>query len=182
MACELVQFLPLEKRPFIRKSEAIATVIAFAVGWWWSKSLGVAVGLGIVSWFVTGVVNAKRIDTTVLSAAEKDMARRGYHPDFRLGHALIDSKARVVAFVDLLARNYALYRANDILGWEHQWIDKTSAAVNFWGTDVNANTARSSNVLVIKTNNPSNPLYKLRMPNDRVCEVWMARLDAIFNG
>lgn len=77
--------------------------------------------------------------------------------------------------------SYDLYDLTDILGWEHQWVDKTQTNRNMMGT-LNSTTARAKSVLVLKSNNPHKPLYKVSMLSHAQGEAWMARLGAMING
>lgn len=182
MACEHIQLLPSTKRPLFTKSEAFAAIGGFAVGWLWSRSVGVALALALVGMLIGAYVSSVKISKALYKEANEDLARRGHNTDFQIGSALIDSKAKTIAFVDLAAKTYDLYRTHDILDWEHQWINKTDLATNVWGNNIRGKTRQDSNVLVIKTSNPAKPLYKISLDSHSSGEEWIARLSAIFNG
>lgn len=181
MSYELIQFSSDTQRPKFGKVEMLSMGIPFVAGWMLS-GMGTGIFMAIVGLGVGGIILSLKRNNEVLREAKNHFAKRGHNVDFQLGHVLIDAKAKVIAFVDLSKRSYDLYGARDILGWEHQWIDKTTASANVWGDNIRANTRQVNNVLVIKTKNPAKPLYKVPLINYRTGEQWVARLDAIING
>lgn len=130
--------------------------------------------LGCVIWLI-------KSNRATYQAAKADLVKRGHSPDFQVGSALIDSKSKIIAFVNLGAKTYDLYGTRDILGWEHQWVNKTEVSTNAWGDRARSSSSAVDNVLAFKTNNPAKPLYKVKLASHREGEEWMARLGAIIN-
>ncbi len=180
MACELVRFAS-PKQPGFLRTASLAMAGAYFAGWVIS---GVAAGilLAIVGLAVGSFIWLSKRGKEVARAVKADFVKRGLNADFQVGSVFIDSKAKAIAFVDSSSGSYDLYSARDILGWEHQWEDRTSATTNAWGTAVHSRTTQANNVLVFKTNNPAKPLYKVPLFSHQAGEQWMARLGAIING
>ncbi|HUW51557.1 MAG TPA: hypothetical protein VMV75_11140 [Sulfuricella sp.] len=181
MAYELIQFSSATQQPRFGKIAIWVAGVPFVAGWMLS-GMGVGIFWAIVGLAASGIVLSLKRNKEVYGAAKTDLAKRGHNIDFQLGNALIASKEKVIAFVNLSNKSYDLYDAHDILEWEHQWIDKTTASTNVWGNNVHSNTRRANNVLVIKTNNPAKPLYKIPLISHSAGEQWVARLGAIING
>lgn len=181
MTYELIQLSSSENQPKFGKIAGLTTAVAFVAGWGLSGKMGVGGIWAFVGFVVGSIIWFIKRNNTVYSDAKTDLVSRGYNIDFQVGNALIDSKAKVIAFVDLASRTYDLYSACDILGWEHQWTDKTTASTNAWGDSIRAHTRQASNILVFKTNNLAKPLYKVPLVSHQAGEQWMARLDAIIN-
>lgn len=181
MTYELVKFAPLDNGPKFWRVAGGAAVIMFAAGWMLSGKMGAGSGWAVAGLAIGSFIWFVKRNNSVYGAAKADLAKRGHNADFQIGNALIDSKARIFAFVDLAAKTYDFYSAHDILGYEHQWVDKIDASTNVWGDKIRANTSQAGNVLVFKTNNPAKPLYKVPLVNHRAGEEWMARLAAIIN-
>lgn len=181
MAYEFVRFTSTNQLPRLRTMAGGPAIIAFLAGWiFGGLSTGffwavVVLMIGSLFWFV------KR-NKAVYEAAKSDLSKRGYNVDFQVGNALIDSRAKIIAFVDLASCTYDLYSAGDILGWEHQWVNHTEVTSNVWRTQANSTTRQTRNEIVFKTNNPGKPLYKVPVTSYRAGEEWMARLGAIING
>jgi hypothetical protein len=87
-------------------------------------------------------------------------------------HFAIDSAAGKIAFVEPLTMSYDLYDMVDILGCEHQWINKS---------DSNDRLTKKNNVLIFKTRNPHQPLYKFGVLSHATGELWLARINALLN-
>lgn len=181
MAYELIQFSSLENQPQFGKFAGGGAAVAFVGGWMSSGKPGTGALFAIAGLMIGSIVWFILRNNSVYAAAKADLAKRGHHTDFQVGNAFLDSKTKVIAFVDLQAKTYDLFRGQDILGWEHQWVDKVSASTNVWGDNIRANTRQASNVLVFKTTNLAKPLYKVPLISHRAGEEWVVRLGAIFN-
>lgn len=184
MAHELVRFTSTNLQLQFGKKVGMPAIIAFLAGWILGEiSVGIfwAVATLVIGGLVLFVKHNKAIYEAACTAARSDLSTRGYNVDFQVGTALIDSKSKIIAFVDLANKSYDLYGARDILGWEHQWVDKTTATTNAWGNQSSATTRQTNNAIVFKTNNPAKPLYKVPVISHRDGEEWMARLGAIIN-
>lgn len=106
-------------------------------------------------------------------AAKEHLAQRGIKADLEFAHQLvIDSVAGKVAFVTPATMSYQLYDRTDLLGCEHQWVVKSNAS---------GRLSRTQNVLVFKTRNAQQPLYKIRMFDHATGELWLARMNAVLN-
>lgn len=183
MAYEMVQFSPVEGGPPFGRIAVGTAAITFAAGTMLSGSMGVG-GL----WAITGLVLMLigiliwliQRNKEVCGNAKAHLTKQGNEVDFQLGNALIDSRAKVIAFVDVNKRTYDRYCTRDILGLEHQWVNKTTASG--LGNNIVTNTRQIDNVVVFKTNNPAKPLYKVPVGSYEAGELWMARLGAIING
>lgn len=136
----------------------------------------------VIGFAIGGIIWRGRRAKAMYEAAKSDLVKRGIKPKYQVGNALIDPASGAFAFVDMKAKAYDLYFARDILGWEHQWVNTTTASTNVWGNNFRASTSRTDNALVFKTSNPAKPLYKVRVASHRIGEEWMARLDAIISG
>lgn len=181
MAYQRVQFSLSENRPRFGKIAGGVAVVAFMAGWMLSGNIGAGVVWAVAGLVVGSIVWFIKSNSALYEAAKADLGKRGHNADYQVGQALIDSKSKVIAFVDLGAKTYDFYSLYDILGYEHQWIDKIDGSTNVWGDKIRANTRQASNQLVFKTNNPAKPLYKVPLPNHRTGEEWMARLGAIIS-
>ena len=68
--------------------------------------------------------------------------------------------------------SYQVYDRWDILGCEHQWVTKSNS---------NGQLSKTQNVLVFKTRNAQQPLYKIRLFDHATAELWLARINAVLN-
>ncbi|ELX11340.1 hypothetical protein Jab_2c34590 [Janthinobacterium sp. HH01] len=68
--------------------------------------------------------------------------------------------------------SYQIYDRADILGCEHQWVNKSNS---------NGQLSKTENVLVFKTRNAQQPLYKIRLYDHATAELWLARMNAVLN-
>jgi hypothetical protein len=186
MAYEFVRITPTIPRSQFVMMAALPAAIAF-LGGWANGGSSTAITWAVVAFLIFGFIwffrHNKAVYDAILSAAKADLSTRGHNVDFQVGTAaLIDSKSKIIAFVDFANKAYDLYSVRDILGWEHQWVNKTAANTNVWGTQASVNTRQANNTIVFKTNNPSKPLYKIPVSSHRDGEEWMARLGAIIYG
>lgn len=181
MAYQFIEY-STGQRPSFSKYALIGSGVTGAWLGFIKMSLDLAIVGAVVGFLVSSVAWLVRRNINSMAAAKADFAKRGYKVDFQMETVLIDMSAKVLAFVDPFNARYELYAHQDILGWEHQWEDRVTAVTNVWGTAVNGRTTQGKNVLVFKTNNPSKPLYKVRILTHSLGEVYMARLSAIFNG
>lgn len=184
MAYEVVQFLCTNKQLPFKKMGAWGAGLGFIAGWVSSGKIGGGIISAIVGLLLAGITWFFKRDSEAireaLRASSANFAERGYNADFTIDNVLIDSKAKVIAFVNTAAKTYDLYSTDDILGWEHQWVNQTSTTTNPLG-GTHSRSMQTKNVLVFKTNNPQKPLYKARVSNHQEGDYWMARLNAIFN-
>lgn len=107
------------------------------------------------------------------AAAKQHLAEHGIKVDLEFARQLaIDSSAGKVAFVTPDTMSYQVYDRADILGCEHQWVTKS---------DTGGRLSKTQNVLVFKTRNAQQPLYKIRTFDHATGELWLARMNAILN-
>lgn len=105
--------------------------------------------------------------------AKAHLAKQGIKTDLEFPHELaVDSVSGKIVFVTPATMSYQVYDRMDLLGCEHQWVTKSSS---------NGRLSRSQNVLVIKTRNAQQPLYKIRVFNHATAELWLARMNAVLN-
>jgi len=142
-------------------------------------SLGVSICV-LVAGVVVAMVFWGKSNNEVKSALRNAVNNHGVIFDFDLGAMGIDTKNRKAVFFSG-GNGYDVYDLADILGWEHQWVNKTSTEKGAFGV-ARSTTRRAENVLVFKTNNPQKPIYKVGLRSHADGEVWMARLSAIING
>lgn len=185
MAHELVRFTSTNQQLQFGRRIGMPAIIAFLAGWI-LDGLSTGIFWAMITLVIGGLIlfvkHNKAVYEAACTAAKSDLSIRGYNVDFQIGTALIDPKAKIIAFVDIANCAYDLYSAQDILGWEHQWSDKTTTTTNAWGTQRSSATRQINNAIVFKTNNPEKPLYKVSVISHRAGEEWMARLGAIING
>lgn len=107
------------------------------------------------------------------AAAKAHLAARGMNTDFEFAEQLaVDSAAGKIAFVTPLSMSYQVYGRSDILGVEHQWVTRSGTG---------GRLSKAQNVLVFKTRNAHQPLYKIRMFDHATAELWLARMNAWLN-
>lgn len=107
------------------------------------------------------------------TAAKQHLAQRGIKADLEFAHQLaIDSVAGKVAFVTPATMSYQVYDRADLLGCEHQWVTRSNTS---------GRLSKTQNVLVFKTRNAQQPLYKIRMFDHATGELWLARMNAVLN-
>lgn len=110
---------------------------------------------------------------TSFAAARRHLAQHGVHVDLEFAQQLaVDSAAGKIVFVSPISMSYQVYDRNDLLGCEHQWVTRSST---------NGQLSRTQNVLVFKTRNPQQPLYKIRVFDHATAELWLARMNAVLN-
>ncbi len=107
------------------------------------------------------------------SEAKAHLLANGFQADMELRPVfVIDSAGKKIAFMDLQAMSYDVYDMQDILGCEHQWINKENK---------NGGMTKTQNILVFKTRNVHQPLYKFRPFDHATGELWLARINALLN-
>jgi hypothetical protein len=110
---------------------------------------------------------------TSFEAAKVHLAEAGIKVDLELPHQLaVDSSTGKIAFVAPANMSYQIYDRSDLLGCEHQWITKS---------DSRGQLSKSQNVLIFKTRNAQQPLYKIRVFDHATGELWLARINAVMN-
>lgn len=145
------------------KAESVAMIIFL---------LGFCISIGL---YRAGVV-LKRESAKSFIEAKQQLSSQGFHADFEHSpQLLIDSNAGKIAFVETGNAAYDLYNLSDVLSWDHQWVRKG-------GAKAGSKVEQIENVLVFKMKNPHKPLAKVYIPNHAYGELWMARLNALFNG
>lgn len=160
--------------------------ISFAFGWLLLGSIGwgilLAIG-GITIGILLPGYKIIRERGKSFSEAKKHLANHGCQADFELVPLLaIDSKSRKIAFVNPHMGSYDLYDFSDILGWEHQWVNKANTVSSLWSARVTyLQDSKTKNVLVFQTKNPHQPLYKISLLAHSAGEIWMARLNAMMS-
>jgi hypothetical protein len=182
MAFERVTFEVGSQVPRFWPTYATIGIPLFVSAWIVANSLAVGVFFGLASALIALLVWQQQSTKAYMKFAIDAFRQRGHQMDFQLGTLLIDSKAKVLAFVNLRQKSMDCYSARDILEWNHHWVDKTTTQVNAWGNLAHSRTRATQNEIVIKTNNPACPIYKIPIRGHGVGQVWMARLSAIVNG
>jgi hypothetical protein len=105
--------------------------------------------------------------------AKSHLLQHGFNADLEIARNFsIDTIAGKIAFMQLATMSYDLYDTFDILGCEHQWIEKH---------DSNGRLTKEKNVLVFRTRNPHTPLYKFNFFSHEQGELWLARVNAVLN-
>jgi hypothetical protein len=164
--------LPLIALSFLYngKFDSIIIILLFAA---------IAAGIGL-RWMAFVL---KRESAKSFLDAKRQFAKQGFNAE--LEHSpqlLIDSKAKKIAFVETGNALYDLYDLSDILGWEHQWLNKSKTSYSgLSGRTTTTKSEQANNVLVFKTNNVHKPLVKVAIPSYAQGELWMARLNALIN-
>jgi hypothetical protein len=106
-------------------------------------------------------------------AAKQHLAQHGVSVDLEFSQQLaVDSSSGKIVFVAPAAMSYQIYDRNDFLDCAHQWVSTSGP---------NGQLTRTQNILVFKTRNPQQPLYKIRMINHATAELWLARINAVLN-
>lgn len=185
MTFETVRYdKPLGKVSNLRDIAYMAT--AFGLGWlfggFWIGVLSfLAVPFILVGSRLVLMTNAWHAGFAV---AKRHMTKQGYTVDFEHDPRLmIDSKQRKVAVVTPAEGVYDLLDFNDILEWEHLWIDKSTPRKAMLNERVIGMTyTRENNRLVLKTRNPHTPRYEFPIGNYDTGQLWMARLGALLSG
>lgn len=110
---------------------------------------------------------------TSFAAAKAHLAKQGINADLEFPHELaVDSVSGKIAFVAPATMSYQIYDRADLLGCEHQWVTKSTS---------NGRLEKTKNVLIFKTRNAQQPLYKIRVFDHATAELWLARMNAILN-
>lgn len=179
MAFERIQFTNIDAKPGFLGIFAILGIPVFLFG---LIASGIVFGIALVfvCFIIAIFIWAFRRNHSRLTSAIEAFRQRGYNLDFQMGILLIDSKARVLAFVNLNQQTMDYYSTSDIRQWELQWVDRTTVTANAWGTT--ANTRETQNALVIQTNNPHTPIYRVPCLGHSIGQTWKARLSAVING
>jgi hypothetical protein len=150
-------------------------------------------GPGIVTWAMTsdttlgllvgsaGLVVAVIIRTIVrhfssnrsFAEAKAHLLENSFETDFELPRQFaIDSSKKKIAFVSTTTMTYEMYDMNDILGCEHQWVNKSGTG---------GRIEREKNTLIFRTRNPKQPQYKFQIMSHSQAELWLARINALLN-
>lgn len=182
MAFERVTFEVGNQVPRFCPTYAVIGIPIFVAAWVMANDLTVGAFCGLASALIAVMLWERQSAQARMKFAIDAFTQRGHQMDFQLGTLLIDSKAKVLAFVNLRQKSMDFYSARDILEWNHHWIDKTTTQVNAWGDRAHSRTRATQNEIVIKTNNPACPIYRIPIMGHGAGEVWMARLAAIVNG
>jgi hypothetical protein len=110
---------------------------------------------------------------TSFAAAKAHLAKRGINADLEFPYELaVDSVSGKIAFVVPAAMSYQVYDRADLLSCEHRWVIKSST---------NGRLSKTQNILVFKTRNAQQPLYKIRVFDHATAELWLARMNAVLN-
>ena len=110
---------------------------------------------------------------TSFAAAKAHLAKQGINADLEFPHELaVDSVSGKIVFVAPATMSYQVYDRADLLGCEHQWVTKSST---------NGRMSKTQNILVFKTRNAQQPLYKIRVFDHATAELWLARMNAVLN-
>jgi hypothetical protein len=140
------------------------------------SSTTVALLSGLAGFTALALVRSVRRYYSVKSSfaeAKVHLAARGMSADLEFAEQFaVDSVTGKIAFVTPLTMSYQIYDRSDILGVEHQWVTRTST---------NGRLSKTQNVLVFKTRNVQQPLYKIRMFGHPTGELWLARMNAWMN-
>lgn len=176
MAFERVTYKQVETKPGFLVLFALMGVPSFLYGWLMSGKLVVGIALAILAFLIAMVIWVLRRNQSHLSSAVEAFKQRGYHLDFQLGILLIDSKAKVLAFVHVGQHTMDYYSTRDIRQWQLQWVDRTVSS------GFSRSTHAVENAIVIETNNPQCPVYRVHCHGHATAQTWMARLSAIING
>ena len=179
MAFERVTYKSIGAKPGFLGTFALMGIPAFLYGWLQSGESVVGIALAVLAFIIAIVIWEFRRNHSRLLSAMEAFKQRGYNLDFQMGILLIDSKAKVLAFVNLNQRTMDYYSTRDIRQWELQWVDRTTVTANAWGAS--ANTRATQNALVIETNNPHCPIYRVPCLGHSMGQTWMARLSAIIH-
>lgn len=182
MAFERIRFNDVDAKPGLWGTSALLCLPAFLLGWLTSGDSFLGVVLAFVCFIVAICIWEFRRNHARLASAMAAFRQRGYQLDVQMGTLLIDSKAKVLAFVNLNRRTMDYYSATDILEWEHQWVNSTRTQANAWGDRAYSTTNRVHNALVVKTRNPQNPIYRVPCFGHAMGQTWMAQMSAIING
>jgi hypothetical protein len=110
---------------------------------------------------------------TSFATAKAHLEKHGIKADLELRRELaVDSVSGKIVFVTPGTMSYQVYDRTDILGCEHQWVTKSNS---------NGQLSKTQNVLVFKTRNAQQPLYKIRLFDYATAELWLARMNAVLN-
>jgi hypothetical protein len=187
MAFEKIKYLTTSvQKPNFTKLCLLWGVVPFLAGWLFLGGGGWGVLVAIAGMIVGILLSGYKImraQRKSFSDAKAHFVKQGYQADFELKTLLaIDSKARKIAFIDHIAGSYDLYDFSDILGWEHQWVNKANTVRNVWdGRITYLKDSKTNNMLVFQTKNPHQPLYKFAILGHANGETWMARLNAMMS-
>jgi len=186
MAYESIRLSELSpgERPKFWRYYLLVLVGIYVVLWGWLGSdmaMGVLIWLCIPAFAITYLVVANAARRDLLVDVRSNLTQRGYWIHHELNTMLIDAAKRRIFFLDGATRSCDAYDFGDIREWEHQWVNHTEASVGPFG-NVRSRTNQRDSVLVLKTNNPARPLYKVRTGSHANGELWMAKLSALLNG
>ncbi|MEV4780481.1 hypothetical protein [Burkholderia sp. LMU1-1-1.1] len=107
------------------------------------------------------------------ATAKAHLKKHGIRTDLELRHELaVDSVSGKIVFVAPATMSYQVYDRSDILRCEHQWVTKSNS---------NGQLSKTKNILVFKTRNAQQPLYKIRLFDHATAELWLARVNAVLN-
>lgn len=150
-------------------------------------------GPGLLAWLITGDsstgllfgcggltaiaivkgISRHRSSKRSFSEAKAHLIANGFKADMEFRQLfVIDSVGKKIAFMNLQAMSYEVYDMHDILGCEHQWISKANT---------NGQMEKTQNILIFKTRNVHQPLYKFRVFSHATGELWLARINALLN-
>lgn len=136
--------------------------------------LGLLIGcIGLIAIAIVKGISRHRSSMRSFSDAKAHLLANGFQADMELRPLfVIDSAGKKIAFMYLQAMSYEIYGMHDILGCEHQWVNKANA---------NGQIAKTQNVLIFKTRNVHQPIYKFQTYNHATGELWLARINALLN-
>lgn len=172
MAFDRVTYKPVEAKPGFLGLFALMGIPSFLYGWLQSKELVVGIALAILALLIAIVIWVLRRNQSHLASAVAAFKQQGYNLDFQIGILLIDSRAKVLAFVHVGQHVMDYYSTRDIRQWQLHWVDQT----------VSGKTYPVENTIVIETNNPQCPIYRVPCHGHATAQTWMARLSVIING
>lgn len=138
------------------------------------SSLGLMVGGGgLVAVAIVKGIGRHLSSKRSFLEAKAHLLANGFRADMEFRQLFaVDSVGKKIAFMDLQAMSYEVYDMRDILGCEHQWVNKANA---------NGQVEKTQNVIVFKTRNVHQPLYKFRAFDHGTGELWLARINALLN-
>ncbi|MDR7047765.1 hypothetical protein J2X54_000200 [Duganella sp. 3397] len=155
---------------------AVFVVVPGLLAWQITGDSSEALLIGCGGFVVIAVVKGIRRHLSSKGSfadAKKHLQANGFRVDMEFRQLFaVDSVGKKIAFMDLQAMSYEVYDMKDILGCEHQWVNKTTA---------NGQIEKTQNVIVFKTRNVHQPLYKFRAFDHGTCELWLARINALLN-
>jgi hypothetical protein len=138
------------------------------------SSAGLLVGCGgLAAVAIVKGIGRHRSSKRSFLEAKAHLLANGFRSDMEFRQLFaIDSVGKKIAFMDLQAMSYEVYDVHDILGCEHQWVNKANTR---------GDIAKTQNILVFKTRNVHQPLYKFQVFDHARGELWLARINALLN-